>query len=117
VLGEGVAWIIGWDLLLEYALVVAVVAIGWSGYVQVLLSSAGVHLPEWAQQSMSAQTHAVLLAADVRHARRERPAIAAPSDGHRFNMIAAGVSVFVAILLTVRTEWGARFNTVSWRSR
>src|SRR6185437_5875568 len=56
VLGEFVAWIIGWDLLLEYALVVAVVAIGWSGYVQVLLTSAGVHLPEWAQQSMSAQT-------------------------------------------------------------
>src|SRR5215467_12642004 len=56
VLGEFVAWIIGWDLLLEYALVVAVVAIGWSGYVQVLLGSMGVHLPEWAQQSMSAQT-------------------------------------------------------------
>src|SRR5581483_7401684 len=31
VLGEGAAWLIGWDLLLEYALVVAVVAIGWSG--------------------------------------------------------------------------------------
>ena len=56
VLGEFAAWVIGWDLLLEYALVVAVVAIGWSGYVQVLLNSAGVHLPEWAQQSMSAQT-------------------------------------------------------------
>src|SRR3546814_11669409 len=56
VLGEFAAWIIGWDLLLEYALVVAVVAIGWSGYVQVLLNSAGVHLPELAQQIMSAQT-------------------------------------------------------------
>jgi len=43
VLGEFVAWIIGWDLLLEYALVVAVVAIGWCGYVQVLLGSAGIH--------------------------------------------------------------------------
>src|SRR3954468_23761354 len=32
VLGEFVAWIIGWDLLLEYALVVAVVAIGWVGF-------------------------------------------------------------------------------------
>ncbi|MDQ2972225.1 MAG: amino acid permease, partial [Pseudomonadota bacterium] len=45
VLGELAAWIIGWDLLLEYALVVAVVAIGWSGYVQVLLSSVGMQLP------------------------------------------------------------------------
>ncbi len=34
VLGELAAWLIGWDLLLEYALIVAVVAIGWSGYVQ-----------------------------------------------------------------------------------
>src|SRR5580704_8034144 len=33
VLGEGVAWLIGWDLLLEYALIVAAVASGWSGYV------------------------------------------------------------------------------------
>src|ERR1700744_5921053 len=45
VLGEFVAWIIGWDLLLEYALIVAVVAIGWSGYVQSLLASAGIVLP------------------------------------------------------------------------
>jgi APA family basic amino acid/polyamine antiporter len=109
VLGEFVAWIIGWDLLLEYALVVAVVAIGWSGYVQVLLASAGVHLPEWAQKSMSAQTmHYYLQQLFGVHGQ----AVAASSDGHRFNVIAAAVSVAVAILLTVRTEWGARFNTV-----
>src|SRR3569623_894387 len=41
VLGEFAAWVIGWDLLLEYALVVAVVEIGWSGYVQVLLVFVG----------------------------------------------------------------------------
>ena len=46
VLGEGVAWIIGWDLLLEYALVVA---IGWSAYVQAFLGNFGVTLPVWAQ--------------------------------------------------------------------
>ncbi|WP_426690459.1 amino acid permease [Rhodanobacter ginsengiterrae] len=109
VLGEFAAWIIGWDLLLEYALVVAVVAIGWSGYVQVLLTSAGVHLPEWAQKSMSAQTmHYYLQQVFGVHG---STAIAGPSDGHRFNVIAAAVSIGVAILLTVRTEWGARFNT------
>ena len=43
VLGELVAWIIGWDLLLEYALVVAVVSIGWSGYLQALLSAVRLH--------------------------------------------------------------------------
>ena len=49
VLGEGAAWLIGWDLLLEYALVVAVVAIGWSGYMQEILQQIGIHLPAWAQ--------------------------------------------------------------------
>jgi APA family basic amino acid/polyamine antiporter len=110
VLGEFVAWIIGWDLLLEYALVVAVVAIGWSGYVQVLLGSAGVHLPEWAQQSMSAQTMEYYLQ-QIFGAHGTQP-IAGPSDGHRFNVIAAAISLLVAALLTIRTEWGARFNTV-----
>src|ERR1700761_5221335 len=49
VLGEFAGWIIGWDLLLEYALIAAVVAVGWSGYVQALLNAAGVALPTWAQ--------------------------------------------------------------------
>ncbi|MCD0483067.1 amino acid permease [Streptacidiphilus sp. ASG 303] len=44
-IGEFPAWIIGWDLVLELALGAAVVAVGWSGYVQSLLSSAGVTLP------------------------------------------------------------------------
>jgi len=48
VLGELVAWIIGWDLLLEYALVVAVVSIGWSGYLQALLGQLGMTLPSFA---------------------------------------------------------------------
>src|ERR1700737_3396001 len=49
VLGELVAWVIGWDLLLEYALVVAVVSIGWAGYLQALLSQLGLlMLPSWA---------------------------------------------------------------------
>ncbi|MFI6447236.1 amino acid permease [Kitasatospora sp. NPDC050543] len=44
-LGELPAWIIGWDLVLELALGSAVVAVGWSGYVQSLLESGGVTLP------------------------------------------------------------------------
>jgi basic amino acid/polyamine antiporter, APA family len=88
VLGELVAWTIGWDLLLEYALVVAVVAIGWSGYVQVLMASAGFHLPVWAQGAIGT------------------------GEDHVFNVIAAAITLLVAVLLTVRTEWGARFNTL-----
>ncbi|HEY8548984.1 MAG TPA: amino acid permease [Vicinamibacterales bacterium] len=46
-LGELVAWIIGWDLILEYAVGSMTVAIGWSGYMQRLLAGAGIHLPVW----------------------------------------------------------------------
>jgi APA family basic amino acid/polyamine antiporter len=47
VLGEIVGWFIGWDLLLEYTAIVAVVAIGISGYFSFLMSDVGVHLPSW----------------------------------------------------------------------
>ena len=45
-MGEIVAWIIGWDLLLEYALGAATVAIGWSGYVVSFLGDFGIMLPD-----------------------------------------------------------------------
>ncbi|GAB2717618.1 amino acid permease [Streptomyces bullii] len=45
-LGELPAWIIGWDLVLEFALGTAVVAVGWSGYVRSLLENAGWQMPE-----------------------------------------------------------------------
>ncbi|WP_329455033.1 amino acid permease [Streptomyces sp. NBC_01497] len=44
-LGELPAWIIGWDLILELALGAAVVAVGWSGYIQSFLSNAGWNMP------------------------------------------------------------------------
>jgi basic amino acid/polyamine antiporter, APA family len=50
-MGELVGWIIGWDLVLEYAVGAAAVAVGWSGYLTVILHGLGIHLP-------SALTHA-----------------------------------------------------------
>lgn len=48
-LGEFIAWIIGWDLILEYALGAATVASGWSGYVLSFLQDFGILLPpKWA---------------------------------------------------------------------
>jgi APA family basic amino acid/polyamine antiporter len=44
-LGELVAWVIGWDLVLEYALGAATVAVGWSGYVVSLLADFGIQFP------------------------------------------------------------------------
>ena len=89
VLGEFVAWLIGWDLLLEYALIVAAVASGWSGYLQNLLGALGITLPIWAQGALGS------------------------GEGRVFNVIAAAVALGVAWLLTQRTEFGARLNTVA----
>ena len=92
VLGELFAWIIGWDLLIEYALIVGVVAIGWSGYVQALIEQVfGVQLPLWAQGAYDPQN---------------------PDSGKVFNVIAATITLLIAWMLTVKTEWGARANTV-----
>ena len=44
-LGEFVAWIIGWDLVLEYALGAATVAVGWSAYFVSVLADFGIHFP------------------------------------------------------------------------
>lgn len=87
-LGELVAWLIGWDLLLEYALIVAAVASGWSGYVLNLFDAFGLHLPE----ALRGAPHS--------------------GDGRVFNLVAALVAMAVALLLIARTEWGARANTV-----
>lgn len=44
-LGEFLAFIIGWDLILEYLLAVSAVSVGWSGYFQSFLSGIGINLP------------------------------------------------------------------------
>ncbi len=44
-LGEFIAWIIGWDLILEYALGAATVAVGWSGYLVSILKDFGIQFP------------------------------------------------------------------------
>jgi len=88
VLGEFAGWIIGWDLLLEYALIAAVVAVGWSGYAQVLLDNFGLPLPTWAQGAWGT------------------------APGRVVNLPAILISVLITALLAVRMEWGARFNTL-----
>ena len=45
VLGEAIAWVVGWSLILEYTLVVSTVAVGWSGYAVGFLKGVGVDLP------------------------------------------------------------------------
>jgi APA family basic amino acid/polyamine antiporter len=89
VLGELPAWVIGWDLLIEYALIVAVVAAGTSNYLQsLILQITGWHLPLALQGAYGEGT------------------------GMVFNLLAAIVALLIAGLQIFRTEIGARFNTV-----
>src|SRR5215208_768187 len=54
-LGELVAWIIGWDLILEYLFAASTVAVGWSGYVVSFLKDVGITIP--AQYTSAPYTH------------------------------------------------------------
>src|SRR3989449_2802239 len=44
-LGEFIAWIIGWDLILEYLFGASTVAVGWSGYFSAFMDQIGLHMP------------------------------------------------------------------------
>src|ERR1051326_5318541 len=65
-LGELVAWIIGWDLILEYAVGNVAVAIGWSDYFQSLLSTTRVlHWPAWLGTDLRSAIQAAHAVADA----------------------------------------------------
>ncbi|HET6586590.1 MAG TPA: amino acid permease [Oleiagrimonas sp.] len=90
VLGELPAWIIGWDLLVEYALIVAVVAAGTSNYAQSFFE----HVLGWQLPDM------------LRYAYDPTR----PEQGGVFNLFGAIVALAIAALQIFRTEIGARFN-------
>lgn len=61
--GEIIAWIIGWSLILEYAVGNIAVAISWSGYFTNLLKGIGIVLPEWLKSNYDSASEAVRAAA------------------------------------------------------
>src|SRR5256886_7826770 len=67
-LGELVAWIIGWDLILEYAVGNVAVAVSWSGYFQQLLQGLGVHWPAWLGSDYRSALQAAHQVADLQAA-------------------------------------------------
>jgi APA family basic amino acid/polyamine antiporter len=85
-MGECIAWIIGWDLLLEYGMDAATVSIGWSGYFQNALSAYGIALPK-------------MLTTD-------------PFNGGFINLPAVLIIFCLAGILTLGTKESARFNTI-----
>ncbi len=85
-LGELIAWIIGWDLILEYGVATAAVAIGWAGYVNNALTAMGMPLPM------------VLLKS--------------PVEGGFVNLPALLIVLSLAVLLSIGVRQSARFNAV-----
>jgi len=85
-LGEIFAWMIGWDLILEYAVGSMTVAVGWSGYFQRILAGFGWHLPAW----MSASPD--------------------PAVGTLVNLPAVLIVLGIMVLLVVGVRESARFN-------
>ena len=55
-LGELVAWVIGWDLILEYAVGNIAVAVAWGGYFNSFMSGFGVSFPDWLTHGYRAVT-------------------------------------------------------------
>lgn len=83
-MGELVAWIIGWDLVLEYALAAMTVSISWSRYFTIMLSDLGWHLPQaWT---------------------------ACPADGGVFNLPATLLIVLLSFILMRGTKGSSKFN-------
>ncbi|MFC5576530.1 amino acid permease [Lysobacter niabensis] len=86
VLGETIAWVVGWSLILEYSLVVSAVAVGWSGSVMEFLNGLGIHIP----QALAAGPHA----------------------GGIINLPAVLITFAVAGMLIVGTKESATLNAV-----
>ncbi|TKK69239.1 amino acid permease [Ilyomonas limi] len=85
-MGEFIAWIIGWDLVLEYAVGAATVSISWSRYLVKFLDGFNVHLPA--------------------------SLVAGPWDGGVFNLPAVFIVVLMSLLLIKGTEESARVNAI-----
>ena len=97
-LGELIAWVVGWSLILEYSLVVSAVAVGWSGYAVGFLHGHGLNLPDYlvhgpalAGMKCTGATHAASIG---------------------INLPAVMIIAIVAGLLMIGTRESARINTV-----
>lgn len=94
VLGELVGWFIGWDLLLEYTAIVAVVAIGISGYFNDLLGFLDIHLPLWMSGAPGTEPDGVA------------------SGSYKVNLFAVLLCLLIAFILNQGMRSAARFETL-----
>ncbi|MCM3603278.1 amino acid permease [Robertmurraya korlensis] len=86
--GELLAWVLGWDLVLEYGLASSAVASGWSGYFQSLMAGFGWHLPTFLTSAFD------------------------PSKGTIVDLPAVIIVLLVTLLLTRGVKESAKFNAI-----
>ncbi|CEG55519.1 amino acid permease [Legionella fallonii] len=84
--GELIAWIVGWDLILEYAISVSAVSVGWSGYANDFLLSMKIHVPNYFLHG--------------------------PLDGGVVNLLAFAIIIALTTLLIMGVKSSTRFNNV-----
>ncbi len=87
-LGELLAWIIGWDLILEYGVATPAVAIGWSGYMNNALTAMGLGLPDYLLHAPFGATPGIV------------------------NLPAALIILLLSILLSIGIHVSAHFNAI-----
>lgn len=85
-LGEFIAWIIGWDLLLEYGLGACTVSIGWSGYLNNAIQAIGYQIPIEFLKS--------------------------PAEGGYFNLLAISIILLLSCILALGVKLSAHFNAI-----
>ena len=105
--GEFVAWIIGWDLILEYLFGASTVAVGWSGYFSAFMEQIGIHMP-------ATFTNAPLQYHEIAKLDPVTNAVLAPAGfsqtGAVVNLPAMVLIALMTTLLVIGIKESARFN-------
>lgn len=98
-LGELVAWIIGWDLIIEYAIGNVAVAISWAEFFNRLMRNLGIHIPDWLTQNYRTASTEVIDAAPHLFG---FPIV--------FNILAFGIVALITVVLVWGIKESANFN-------
>ena len=102
-LGELIAWIIGWDLILEYAVGNVAVAVSWSGYFCELLRGFGIEFPRWLATDLRTAIHSPEILHSAPHI------FGVPII---FNLPAFSIVTALTVLLVIGIKESARFNGI-----
>jgi APA family basic amino acid/polyamine antiporter len=101
-LGELIAWIIGWDLIIEYAVGNVAVAISWANYFKTLVSGFGITIPDWISTDYRTASRIPGLLENAPHL------FGIPIV---FNLLAIGIVAAITIVLVIGIRESATMNT------